>query len=310
MGKRRSVTSCRQVPSSPWPPFVNFVSYRARGPTPTAPRRAEPAQGKQCVPPPDVITGYKWELYNVNDDPTEFDDLAAAMPDKLKEMQDLFYSEARKYDVLPLDNSTLARWNTPRPSLTAGQKVFTYSGDLTGVPASAAPSILDKSYTITAEVEIPEGGAEGMIVTQGGRFGGYGLFLSKGEFGVGRGKVVFLYNLLDLKRTAWEGPELSSGKHTIVFDFKADGPGLGKGGTGVLSVDGKEVARNSMEHTTPITFPEDETFDVGEDTRTPLALIEYRYDVPFKFTGKIDKLTFRLEPFPSEPSPEGSPHQR
>jgi hypothetical protein len=102
--------------------------------------------------------------------------------------------------------------------------------------------------------------------------------------------------MLDLKRTIWEGPELEAGKHTIVFDFKADGPGLGKGGIGVLSVDGKEVARNSMDHTTPITFPEDETFDVGEDTRTPVAELEYHYDVPFKFTGKIDKLTFRLEP--------------
>ena len=246
--------------------------------------------------PPDVITGYNWELYNVQEDPTQFNDLAAKMPDKLKEMQDLFYSEAKKYNVLPLDNSTLARWNTPRPSLTAGRTDFTYSGELSGVPASAAPSILNKSYTITAEVEIPEGGAEGMIVTEGGRFGGYGLFLSKGEFGVGRGKVVFLYNLLDLKRTMWEGPELEPGKHTIVFDFKSDGPGLGKGGTGVLSVDGKEVARNSMEHTTPITFPEDETFDIGQDTRTGVALVEYRYDVPFKFTGKIDKLTFKLEP--------------
>ncbi len=247
--------------------------------------------------PPDVITGYSWELYNVQDDPTEYNDLVTKMPDKLKEMQDLFYSETRKYEVLPLDNSTLARWNTPRPSLTAGQTVFIYSGELTGVPASAAPDILDKSYTITAEVEIPEGGAEGMIVTQGGRFGGYGLFLSKGEAGFDRGRVVFLYNLLDLKRTMWEGPELESGKHTIVFDFKADSPGLGKGGTGVLSVDGKEVARNSMDHTTPITFPEDETFDVGEDTRTGVALLEYRYDVPFKFTGKIDKLTFKLQPW-------------
>ena len=164
------------------------------------------------------------------------------------------------------------------------------------MPPTVAPSILDKSYRITAEVEIPEGGAEGMIVTEGGRFGGYGLFLSKGEFGVGRGKVVFLYNLLDLKRTAWEGPELEPGKHTIVFDFKSEGPGLGKGGTGVLSVDGKEVARNSLEHTTPMTFPEDETFDIGQDTRTAVALLEYRYDVPFKFTGKIDKLTFQLEP--------------
>jgi arylsulfatase len=215
------------------------------------------------------------------------------MPEKLKQMQDLFYAEARKYNVLPLDNTTLARWNTPRPDLTAGRTVFTYSGELIGTPKSAAPSILNKSYTITAEVEIPEGGAEGMIVTEGGRFGGYGLFLSKGEFGFNRGKVVFLYNLLDLKRTTWEGPELKPGKHTIVFDFKSDGPGLGKGG--VLSVDGKEVARNSMEHTTPITFPEDESFDVGQDTRTGVALLEYRYDVPFKFTGKINKLTFKLD---------------
>ena len=245
------------------------------------------------APAPDVITGYNWELYNVKEDPTEYDDLAAKMPDKLKEMKELFYSEAKKYNVLPLDNSSLARWNTPRPSLTAGQTVFTYSGELSGVPASAAPSILNKSYTITAEVDIPRGGAEGMIVTEGGRFGGYGLFLSRGIRG---GRPVFLYNLLDLKRTIWSGPKLGAGKHTIVFDFKSDGPGLGKGGTGVLSVDGKEVDRNHIEHGTPITFPEDETFDVGMDTRTGVALLEYRYDPPFKFTGKINKLTFNLEP--------------
>ena len=126
-----------------------------------------------------MITGYKWELYNVREDPTQFKDLAAEMPDKVKELQAIFDVEAKKYHVLPFDNTTLARWNTPRPSLTGGQTVFTYSGGLTGVPASAAPSILNKSYTITAEIEIPEGGAEGMIVTEGGRFGGYGLFLSK-----------------------------------------------------------------------------------------------------------------------------------
>jgi arylsulfatase len=246
--------------------------------------------------PPDVISGYNWELYNVLEDPTQSDDLAANMPDKLKQMQNLFYSEARKYNVLPLDNSTLARWNTPRPSLTAGRTLFNYSGELIGTPASAAPSILDKSYTITAQVDVPDGGAEGMIVTHGGRFGGYGLFLSKGEFGIGRGKVVFLYNLLDLKRTIWEGPELGAGKHTIQFDFTSEGAGLGKGGTGVLSIDGKEVARNAMEHTIPVTLPEDETFDVGQDTRTGVALLEHRYDPPFRFTGKINKLTFDLEP--------------
>ncbi|MEY9353223.1 hypothetical protein ABIF65_007936 [Bradyrhizobium japonicum] len=204
--------------------------------------------------------------------------------------------------MLPLDNTTLPRWNSPRPSLTAGRTEFTYSGELTGVPASAAPSILNKSYTITAEVEIPQGGAEGMIVTEGGRFGGYGLFLSKGVAGIRSGKPVFLYNLLNLKRTIWSGPELSAGKHTIVFDFKSDGPGLGKGGTGVLSVDGKEVDRKSLEYGTPVTFPEDETFDVGQDTRTGVAMIEYRYDPPFKFTGTINRLTFKLEPEVKDPA--------
>jgi arylsulfatase len=245
--------------------------------------------------PPDVISGYNWELYNTNEDPTQFNDLATKMPAKLQEMQALFLSEAKKHNVLPLDNSTLARWNTPRPSMTAGRTEFSYSGVLTGVPSSAAPHILNRPYAITAEIEIPEGGGEGMIVTHGGRFGGYGLFLSKGVAGIRHGKPVFLYNLLNLKRTIWEGPELSPGKHTIVFEFKPESPGLGKGGAGVLSVDGKEVARKSMDHTTPITFPEDETFDIGEDTRTGVALLEYRYDVPFKFTGKIDKLTFKLE---------------
>ena len=188
--------------------------------------------------PPDVITGYNWELYNVDAGSDAVRPiLPPKMPDKLKQMQDLFYAEAKKYNVLPLDNSTLARWNTPRPSLTAGRTVFTllrrtdrHAGE------RGAQYIKNKSYTITAEVDIPAGGAEGMIVTHGGRFGGYGLFLSKGEFGVGRGKVVFLYNLLDLKRTIWEGPELEAGKHTIVVRLQIRCVrALGKGGTVCLS---------------------------------------------------------------------------
>ena len=171
-------------------------------------------------PPPDVITGYSWELYNIQNDFTEDHDLAAEMPGKLKEMQTLFYQEAAKFDVLPLDNSTLTRFVTPRPSSTAGRTTFTYSGELSGVPASCAPDILDRSYIIKAEVTIPDGGAEGMIATEGGRFGGYGLFLSKGDLGFGRGHVVFLYNLLGLQRTAWEGPELKPGKHNIQFNFE------------------------------------------------------------------------------------------
>jgi arylsulfatase len=246
-------------------------------------------------PAPDVITGYQWELYHVDDDFSQAVDLAAKMPDKLKELQDLFYAEARKNDVLPLDNSSLARFLTPRPSPTAGRTSFTYSGELSGVPPACAPGILGLSFEIEAEVDIPEGGAEGMIVTEGGRFGGYGLFLTQREPS-GRGRVVFLYNLLGLKHVAWEGPKLEPGKHTIVFRFKYNGPGFGKGGVGTLLVDGKEVATKTLENTVPITFPEDESFDVGMDTRTPVAFLRHRYECPFKFTGKIDQLVFKLGP--------------
>ena len=243
-----------------------------------------------------MITGYKWELYNVAEDPTESNDLAAKMPDKLKEMQDLFYAEAKKHDVLPLDNSSLARWNTPRPNLTAGRKEFTYSGELTGVPGSGAPSILNKAYTITAEVEIPEGGAEGMIVTEGGRFGGYGLFLSKGEFGVGRGKLVFLYNLLDLKRTTWAGPELErrQAHHRLRLQARWTRLGQGRDGRALRGRQGSGQKFHGTRH--PDHLPGGRNLRHRQDTRTGVAMLEYRYDVPFKFTGKIDKLTFKLEP--------------
>ena len=144
------------------------------------------------------VNDYKWELYNIAEDYSQYNDLAAKNPDKLKEMQALFLTEAAKYQVFPLDNSVLPRLLTPRPSAIAGQTVFTYTGENAGIPVGNAPSILDKDYTITAEVTIPKGGAEGMIATMGGRFGGYGLYLLKG-------KPVFVYNLLDLERYRWEG---------------------------------------------------------------------------------------------------------
>jgi arylsulfatase A-like enzyme len=320
------------------------------------------------APAPDVITGYQWELYNVAEDPTQSDNLAARMPDKLKEMQDIFYAEAALHNVLPLDNRTLARWNAPKPSLTEGRTEFVYTAPVSGIPGHGAPSTLNRAYTITAEVTIPKGGAEGMIVTQGGRFGGYGLFLSpafnwwgnmgffrnlgwgilvfgllllwhgrstnwKGFklgisqlivlsaafllvavfttniFNIGGGKPVFLYNLLNLKRTIWSGPALGEGTHTIVFDYKPDEPGLGKSGKGTLSVNGKEVDTNTMKNGTPITYPEDESFDIGSDTRTGVAMLKHRYDVPFRFTGEINKLTFKLVPIEpiSEPKAELEP---
>jgi arylsulfatase len=213
-----------------------------------------------------------------------------------------------------------------------------------------APSILNKDYTITANVTVPDGGAEGVIATMGGRFGGYALMLSPSAswllsskpfkyiglgllvfgllllligtagrwrkrfgyafllvaaiglvlafatdiFHIGRGRPVFVYNFLDLERFRWEGlSSLDAGKHTIVFDFKYDGPGPAKGGIGVLSVDGKEVARKTIEHTIPLLMSIDETFDIGLDTRSP---VDFSYEVPFAFTGTIDKLNYKLGP--------------
>jgi len=167
------------------------------------------------LPPPE---DYKWELYHLSEDYSQFNDLAATMPDKLKEMQKVFDQEAAKYNVLPLNNDTFARALAPRPSATAGQTVFTYSGVLPGIPTGSAPNFLGKSYTITAEVTVPQGGGDGMIVTNGGRFGGYGLYLLKG-------KPVFDYNMLTLAQYRWVGQQsLTAGKHTIVFDYTYDGP--------------------------------------------------------------------------------------
>ena len=241
------------------------------------------------------VNDYNWELYHITEDYSQNNDLASKMPDKLKEMQALFLTEAAKYQVLPLDNTGFARLLTPRPSAVAGRTVFTYTGENTNIPVGNAPSILDRDYTISADVTIPQGGAEGMIVTLGGRFGGYGLYLLKG-------KPVFDYNLLDLTHYRWQGgplghgllaDALKPGKHTIEFDFKYDGPGPGKGGEGVFKVDGNEIARKKIPHTIPLLMSIDETFDIGSDTRTA---VNDDYKLPFRFTGTIDKLTFNLGP--------------
>jgi arylsulfatase A-like enzyme len=238
--------------------------------------------------PDDVINGYTWELYNIKEDYSQDNDLAAKMPDKLNEMKAVFMNEAAKYNVFPMDNSILQRVLTPKPSSTAGRSEFTYTGEMPGIPTADAPSILDRNYTITAQVEVAPGGSEGMIVTEGGRFGGFGLYLLKG-------KPVFTYNLLDMARFRWEGPQaLTPGKHTVVFDFTYDGPGFGKGGTGVLKVDGSEVANQKIPHTVPILFTLDETFDVGVDTRT--SVDDNDYQVPFRFTGTLASVTFKLGP--------------
>jgi arylsulfatase len=249
-------------------------------------------------PPKESVLDYPWELYDLRKDWTQADDVAAKNPAKLKEMQDLFWREAEKYQVLPLDASIVTRLITPRPSITAGRDVFTWTRPLTGTPNGDAPSVLNTSYNFKAEVEIPQGGAEGMLITQGGRFAGYGFYLLKG-------KPVFLWNLVDLKRVRWEGPEaLPPGKHTLEFDFRYDGlgmgtlafnnmSGIGRGGTGVLKVDGKVVAEQKMEHTLPFILQWDENLDIGSDTGTPVNDADYQ--VPFKFTGKLAKVTLSID---------------
>jgi arylsulfatase A-like enzyme len=261
----------------------------------------------------DPASAFKFELYDVRKDWTQYTDVAATQSRKVQEMRDLMFAEFAKHQVLPLDASVATRVVTPRPSVAGGRTEFVYSGEpVTGITRGTAPSLLNTSYTITAEIEIPGGGeeqrlgiggqqakAEGMIVTDGGRFGGYGMYVLKG-------KPVFVWNLLDLKRVRWQGAEeLPAGKHTLEFDFKYDGlgfatlafnnlSGIGRPGTGTFKVDGKVVATQTMERTIPLLLPIDETFDIGSDTGTPVD--DRDYQVPFNFTGKIAKLAIKVEP--------------
>jgi len=247
----------------------------------------------------DPATAYELELYELKNDWTQFTNVAAKHPEKVREMRDLMFGEFAKYQVLPLDASAATRFVAPRPSLAAGRTKFEYSGlTVSDIPEGNMPSLLNKSYTITAEVEVPQGGGDGMIYNEGGRFFGYGLYLLKG-------KPVFLYNNQGIRRTRWEGPALAPGKHTIEFDFRYDGlgaetlaynnvSGVGRGGTGTLKVDGKVVSTQKMEFTVPLTKPLDTVVNIGTAAGTPVDDKDYR--IPFKFNGKIDKLTITLEP--------------
>jgi len=247
---------------------------------------------------PDPLNHVTWELYDLNKDWTQADDVAAANPGKVKELAQLFLIEAKKYEVLPLDASVATRLAAPRPNITAGRSVFTYTKPMTGLPQGDSPLLLNCSYTVAADIEVPEGGAEGMLVTSGGRFGGWGFYLLKG-------KPVYTWNLVDLKRVKWEGPDaLTPGKHTVEFDFKYNGlggetlafnnmSGIGQSGSGVLKVDGKEVATQKMDHSIPIILQWDESMDFGSDTGTPVD--DQDYQCPFTFTGKFNKITIKVD---------------
>ncbi len=247
---------------------------------------------------PDPLNNQVFQLYDLGQSWNQYEDIAAQHPDKVAEMRKLFVEEANKYQVFPLDASVGARVASPKPNILAGLTELVYTRPMTGTPQGDAPFLLNTSYTVTADITVPEGGAEGMIATSGGRFAGWGFYLLKG-------KPVFLWNLIDLERIKWEAAEaLPPGQHIIEYDFKYDGlgmgtmvfnnfSGIGKGGTGTLKVDGKIVDTKRMEHTIPITLQWEESFDIGSDTITGVNDADYR--PPFPLTAKFNKLTIKID---------------
>jgi arylsulfatase A-like enzyme len=247
---------------------------------------------------PDPLNNQVLELYDLTKDFSQSQNLAKQHPEKVEELKKLFIAEAKKYEVFPMDASVAARIVAPRPNITAGRTEFVYTHPMVGLPQGDSPSILNSSYTITADIEVPKGGAEGMILTSGGRFAGYGFYLLKG-------KPVFLWNLADLERIRWAGPEaLAPGKHTVEFDFKYQGlgtgtlkynnmSGLAQPGTGTLKVDGTVVDTKEMKKTLPMILQWDEAFDIGSDTLT--GVNDADYTPPFPLTARLNKLTLKVD---------------
>ncbi len=227
-----------------------------------------------------------WELYNIEEDFSQANDLAAKQPRKLRELQDLFWAEAARYNVLPLDDRSVQRFDVSlRPSYTAGRTQFTYYPGTARIPEGAAPDTKNKTHSITAQVQVPKGGADGMLVTLGGRFGGWGLMVQEG-------KLVYVYNFLNQQRyVISSGSSLPEGPATLRYEFTFDGGPPGSGGTGRLFVNGKQAGEGRIEHTIPLRYPLSDTFDVGEDTGTPVA---ETYALPFKYAGKLEKVTIEL----------------
>jgi len=254
----------------------------------TTPKRL-PWQPKAKPGSDDPLT-FDWELYQVAQDFTQATDLAKQNPDKLRELQDLFWSEAARYNVLPLDAKFAERVDPAiRPSLTRGRSVFTYNAGMIRIPEGSAPDLKNKSYSVTAEVKIPQGGADGVLATQGGRFGGWGLMVLDG-------KPVFVHALSNQPQHKYKvasNEKLTPGDHTIRFGFTYDGGGIGKGGTGTLFVDDKQVAQAKIDRTVCCRFALDETFDVGEDTASPV-IEDYADKMPFRFTGVLKTVVIEL----------------
>ena len=229
-----------------------------------------------------------WELYDTRSDFSLANDLAAKNPEKLAELQGLFLKEAVKYSVLPLDDRTLERLNAAlvgRPDLMAGRTSLTVYQGMIGMSENVFINVKNRSHTITAEVDVPNR-ANGVILAQAGRFGGWSFYLKDG-------KPTYTYNWLGLQRyTVTAKQALPAGKSTIRFEFAYDGGGVGKGGMVTIFVNGKSVATGRIDRTQCCAFSADEGADVGADEGTPV--IE-AYKVPFKFTGKIAKVTIDLK---------------
>jgi len=235
---------------------------------------------------------FKWELYNINEDFSQANDLAAKNPDKLKELQAAFDVEARKYNVYPLDSSFASRADPAiRPSLTRGRSEFTYYPGMVRIPEGSAPDFKNKSWTAAAEVSVPDSGASGVLATIGGRFGGWALLMrdNKPEFDYA------LSNQPDHKYRIISDQPLPAGNHLIRVKFDYDGGGIGKGATGTLLVDEKQVAQGKIPRTIGVRFSLDETFDVGEDMGTPV-IEDYADKMPFAFTGTLKKFVVVLQP--------------
>lgn len=233
----------------------------------------------------------QWELYNTRTDFSLANDLAKSNPAKLKEMQDLFMKEAEKYTVLPIDDRSIERVNPAlagRPDLMAGRTSLTVYEGMIGMSENVFINTKNRSHEITAEVTIPKKGAKGVILAQAGRFGGWSLYLKNG-------KPTYTYNFLGLKRFTIEAKQaLPAGKATIRYEFAYDGGGLGKGGVGTIFVNGRKVAQGRIEMTQAMIWSADEGADVGEDGETPVTE-DYGISAPYKFTGKIHKVTIDLK---------------
>jgi arylsulfatase len=236
---------------------------------------------------------FKWELYNVRQDFSQANNLAAGNPGKLKELQAAFDVEAKKYNVYPLDSSFAERADPAiRPSLSRGRTEFTYTAGMTRIPEGSAPDFKNKSWTLAAEVVIPDGGtASGVLGTIGGRHGGWALMLQDG-------KPTFAYaysNQPEHKYRIASDQPVPPGQHVVRFAFKYDGGGIGKGATGTLFVDGQQVAEGKIPQTIRARFSLDETFDVGADTGTPV-IEDYVGKMPYAFSGTLKRFVVVLEP--------------